>query len=756
MIDPSRLIPFHRPSIGIEEQEEVARVLASGWLTSGPRAAQLEEEFRLFVNARYAAAVSSATAGLHVAMEGLGIGHGDEVITTPLTFCSTVHSIIHTGAKPVLADVGPDGNIDPDSVAARITTRTVAIVPVHLGGLPCNLAKLWTLARAHDLLVIEDAAHAAGSGYEGRYIGASGSEGNNHSDAVVFSMYATKNITSAEGGIVTTWRQDLLGRIRRLSLHGIDNDIWNRQKRKQSWKYDVVETGWKYNLSDLQAAVGLAQLRKLPGFLHARRQLAKFYNERLSHLEEIELPSNAGDGEHSWHLYSLRLHLDKLRIDRDTFIEELQKRGVAASVHFIPIPLHSAFAQQSAEWQRSCPAAITLYHRILSIPLYPALTSEQSQHIVQAVEDVAVQFRHLQFTGYTGNTTEFILQRARLIDPSAELRYEAAFREYFKNRRVFITGAAGFIGRKLCSRLLALRPSFVLGIDRSENGIFQFDAELRQDFLPESFELRIGDVCNQPLMTDVMNRFRIDTVIHAAAYKHVPLMEQHPIEAIRNNVLGMWSMAGAVAGNNIRNLLLISTDKAAKPLGIMGKTKRASEQIVTALAKEKAVVDGGSIRLGNVLGSEGSVSHTILRQIEEGQPVTITHPDVSRYFITPEETAHYIFRALLLRSDGGIFVPEMGTPIPILQLAQRLAQSRGRQLNAESEINVIGLRPGEKLSEDLKSDEVEFLPTKDDAIRIVREPAPGWSELAQLIARLAQKTNMQDITGSIKILDELT
>ncbi len=755
MIDPFSSIPFHRPSMGIEEQEEVAQVLASGWLTTGPKTAQLEQEFSAFVNAGCAVAVSSGTAGLHVALEAAGIGRGDEVITTPLTFCSTVQSILHTGATPVLADVGTDGNIDPASVATRLTSRAKAMIPVHLGGLPCDMDRLWAIARAHDLVVIEDAAHAVGSRYEGHPIGGSHADGNRSSDAVVFSFYATKNMTSAEGGMVTTGREDLAAHIRRLSLHGIDRDVWSRGSKSQSWKYDVAETGWKYNLSDLQAALGLAQLRKMPGFLYARRQLANFYNQRFRNLEEIELPPSGSGSDHSWHLYSLRLCLDKLRIDRDTFIDELYRRGVAASVHFIPIPLHSAFARHAAEWQRSCPEAIKLYYRLMSIPLYPALTAEAAERVAKAVKEVAAKFRHLQFTGYTASANEFLLNRPNLIDPSAELHYESLFRKAFENRRILITGAAGSIGRRLCSRLLALKIPRLIGLDRSENGVFQLHAKLLRDFPSQEFELRIGDVCDEAVMAEVIEHFRADIVIHAAAYKHVPLMEQHPLEAIRNNVLGTWIVAKSALGGNVRSLLLISTDKAANPQGIMGKTKRVSEQIITALSAEHPSMSCASVRLGNVVGSDGSVSSTLIDQLAEGRPLTITHPDVERYFITPEETVHYILRALLIQGHGEVLVPQMGQPIRVQELARRLAHTEGRKLDMEKDIRIIGLRPGEKITEDLKSDRADFAPTEDSAIKAVREPTREWRELEQAANRLKENIAARNIPEATALLEQL-
>ena len=383
------VIPFHVPSIGDEEVREVEATLRSGWLTTGPRTAQFEKEFSAYVRAPYALAVNSCTAGLHVALAALGIGKGDEVITSPLTFCSTVHTILHVGARPVLADVGWDGNIDPDEIARAITPRTRAIVPVHFAGLPCEMNAIWKLARKHGLFVVEDAAHAAGTCYEGRPIGMA-ADGEDASDAVAFSFYATKNMTTGEGGMVTTPRESLAARMRMLSLHGMSRDAWNRYSERGNWYYEVVDAGFKYNLTDIQSALGIHQLRKLDSFIEARTRYAQIYNQALAGVEEVELPPDGPRFRHSWHLYVLRLKPALLRIDRQGFVEELRRRGVGASVHFIPIPLHPFFARMPLA-ERPYPRALNLFPRIVSLPLYPAMTEDQVYYVAECVKNILVR-----------------------------------------------------------------------------------------------------------------------------------------------------------------------------------------------------------------------------------------------------------------------------------------------------------------------------------------------------------------------------
>src|SRR5262245_12929606 len=382
-------IPFHRPSVGEEEIAEVVETLRSGWLTTGPRAARFERDFAEYTGAAHAVAVNSATAALHLALAGLEIGPGDEVITTPMTFCATVQAILHVGATPVLADIGEDGNIDPEEIGRRITSRTRAIIPVHIAGLPCRMEEIWKLAKAHGIHLIEDAAHAAGAAIGGRLVGAG------LSDAVAFSFYATKNLTTGEGGMLTTHRQPLADSARMLSLHGASHDAWDRYTDRGGWHYDVLAHGFKYNLSDIQAAIGIHQLKKLDAFIERRRWIAETYHRAFEGIEDLELPPDDAGYRHAWHLYILRLNLGEMRIDRADFIRELRMRGVGTSVHFIPIPQHPFFSQLPMAGH-DCPRARELYPRIVSLPLYPAMSDGQVEYVAWCVSEVAKSVRRMK------------------------------------------------------------------------------------------------------------------------------------------------------------------------------------------------------------------------------------------------------------------------------------------------------------------------------------------------------------------------
>jgi dTDP-4-amino-4,6-dideoxygalactose transaminase len=379
-------IPYNRPDIGEEEIAETVDTLRSGWLTTGPRAAAFEQEFRALTKASHALAVNSCTAGLHLALAALDLQPGDEVITTPLTFCATVNTILQAGGTPVLADIDRDLNIDPDAISAAVTDRTRAILPVHYGGLPCRMWEIWQLAGERNLKVIEDAAHAVGATYRGNPIGSG------PSDAVAFSFYATKNLCTGEGGMVTTPSLDLYERMRVLCLHGISRDAWNRYTEKGNWYYEVVECGFKYNMTDIMAAIGIHQLRKLDLMNARRAEIAAVYNRAFADMPEVELPPDHVDSVHAWHLYALRLSLGTLSIDRARFFEEMRARHIGCSVHFIPIPLHPYY-RRTLEMRDPCTHALSEYPRLLSLPLYSKMMDDDVGRVIHAVQDVVFRFK---------------------------------------------------------------------------------------------------------------------------------------------------------------------------------------------------------------------------------------------------------------------------------------------------------------------------------------------------------------------------
>jgi len=390
----SEFLPFAPPLIGEEEIEEVVRTLRGGWLTTGPRTSQFESEFAQYVGAPAALAVNSATSAMHVALAALGIGEGDAVVTTTMTFASTVHVIEHQRARPLLVDVEKDTlNIDPSQVEATIkrTPGVKAIMPVHLYGHPSEMDAIYDIARRHGLAVVEDAAHSLPARYHGRMIGTPPS-GFDLPNLVAFSFYATKNLTTGEGGMLTG-PAELLEDARMWSLHGMSRDAYKRYTAEGSWRYEVVLPGFKYNMPDIQAAIGLHQLKRLHSMQSRRMAIVAQYDEALGQLEELETPVARPGVDSAWHIYLLRLRPGRLKIDRAAFIEELRMRNVGASVHFIPVHLHPYYRDRYRLRPEDFPVAQSEFERMLSLPLSPAHTDQDVADVIEAVTDVVRQHR---------------------------------------------------------------------------------------------------------------------------------------------------------------------------------------------------------------------------------------------------------------------------------------------------------------------------------------------------------------------------
>jgi len=383
-------LPFSLPDVGEAEIEEVVQTLKSGWITTGPKTKEFERRIAQYLGAKHAIAVNSCTGALHVALAAIGINRDDEVITSPLTFCSTANVIIHLGGRPVFADVGEDYSIDPTQIEKHITPRTKAIIPVHYSGQPCHMDEIMACAQEHKLHVIEDAAHAIGAWYGERMVGTIG-------DVTAFSFYATKNMTTAEGGMITTADDELAERMQLLSLHGISKDAWKRYSSQGSWYYEVLYAGYKYNMTDIQAALGLHQLERLEHFIEVRDRYARMYNEAFGDMPEIQIPLVNEGIRHAWHLYVIQLNLERLDIDRAQFIEALRVANIGTSVHFIPVHLHPYYRQRFGYAQGDYPNAERIYDRIISLPLYPKMTEEAVQDVIDAVKTVVATHRKRAF-----------------------------------------------------------------------------------------------------------------------------------------------------------------------------------------------------------------------------------------------------------------------------------------------------------------------------------------------------------------------
>lgn len=377
-------LPHSQPCFDGQEEQAVIEALRSGWWSRGPKTAEFEERFREFTGAKYALAVNSCTAAMHLALMVNGIGAGDEVIVPAMTFCSTANVVVNVGATPVLADVLPEnGLIDPEDIEHRITPRTKAIMPVHYAGRAVDLDRINAIAKAHGLVVIEDAAHAIGTRYKGTVIGGSGNE-------VAFSFYATKNISTGEGGMFVTNDPEKYEQARVLSLHGMSRNAWNRYNKGGTWHYDVLCPGYKYNMTDIAASLGLVQLEKLPRFNEIRRRYAAIYEEAFTGMQTLR-PLSEGEGsETCWHLYIIRVEEEHLGITRDEFIDILTNEyNIGLSVHFIPLHLHPFYQQTYGLKKSDYPKASLLFKGLITLPLYPGMKEDEVRYVAQAVREVA-------------------------------------------------------------------------------------------------------------------------------------------------------------------------------------------------------------------------------------------------------------------------------------------------------------------------------------------------------------------------------
>jgi dTDP-4-amino-4,6-dideoxygalactose transaminase len=400
-------LPFAVPDVDAAELAQIKEALESGWVTTGPKTRQFETEFAARVGARYAVAVNSCTAAMHLALDAIDLAEGDEVITTPYTFAATSEVIHYFKARPVFVDVDPlDLNMDVSLLEGAITPRTRAILPVHMAGLAANLGDIYAVARRHDLAVIEDAAHAFPASYDSRMIGNPLHE---ERAAVCFSFYATKTITTGEGGMICTNDEEMADKCRIMSLHGISRDAWKRYTAEGSWYYEIIAPGYKYNLTDIAAGMGIAQLAKAERMWQRRRDIACRYNAVFSKYPQLQIPfdPDAGGAEtragldlagkyqgcrHAWHLYMLRLNSGLLAIDRAAFIEELKKRNIGASVHFIPLHLHPFYREKYGYRPDDYPVAAREYQREISLPLFSRMSGQDIEDVIDATVEIVEQF----------------------------------------------------------------------------------------------------------------------------------------------------------------------------------------------------------------------------------------------------------------------------------------------------------------------------------------------------------------------------
>ena len=377
-----KYIHFAQPLFGEEEKKEIIAALESGWVTLGPRTKQFEEQTAEYIGCKYAVAVSSCTAGLHLSLLAAGIGKGDEVITTIFTFAATANTIIHVGAKPVFVDIDSKTfNIDPEKIEEKITKKTKAIMPMHYGGQPVEMDKVMKIAKKHNLVVIEDAATAIGAEYKGKKVG-------NISDFAVFSFHPIKNMSTGDGGMVTTNNEKFAEQLSILRLHGMSKDAWKRHSASGSWLYDIVAPGFKYNMTDLQAALGIHQLKKLDQFIKTREKYAQMYDMAFTDTPEITLPYVGSNIKHARNLYTILIDTKKLSIDRNEIVDKLKEANIGVSVYYIPLYVFSYFKNNFGLKKADFPVAESIYARMMSLPMYPGMKKEDVNYVAVTLKDI--------------------------------------------------------------------------------------------------------------------------------------------------------------------------------------------------------------------------------------------------------------------------------------------------------------------------------------------------------------------------------
>jgi FlaA1/EpsC-like NDP-sugar epimerase/dTDP-4-amino-4,6-dideoxygalactose transaminase len=831
-------VPFAVTRISPEARSAAQRVLASGWVTTGYETELFEKEFAAHVDAEHAVGVSSCTAALELALRALGLPPGAKVLLPTVTFCGAAQAVLHAGLQPVLVDVDPRTAMPtPDTVAraARACGCPHAMMVLHYAGAPAPVTELARAAQLPLTHVIEDAAHALGTSVGERPVGSL-------SRATCFSFYATKNLPIGDGGMVTTDDPSFAERILRSRLHGMSADAWRRNMPGGSWRYTVEEAGLKANMTDVQAAVGRAQLRHLDDWQRRRHALVRRYAASLEAVPGIEPLDVPTSGQHACHLYVVRVS-QEYGLGRDELIERLAEQGIGTSVHFIPLHHMPYFRSTATIPAGGLPGADELFPQLLSLPLHldltdsavdrvceelarfapkrhptappsPARTAEQPETprptglrtlVIGAGEAGQALARDLRRTpqfglapigfldddpakrraaiiselpvlGEVDKVRETVLahrveavvvaipglgrDRFRQVVRAAEatgasVRYLPSFiaalrrdvvgsdmraldvhqligrteihvvspeaRSTVAGRRVLVTGAGGSIGSELCHQVRAFGPSRLFLLDHDESNLHRLQLELYGDALL-SDDIVISDIRDCRRIDQIFRELRPDTVFHAAAHKHLPLLERHPCEGVKSNVKGTENLVRAAAAAGTERFVLISTDKAADPVSVLGATKRLAELIVRDAqrnAPEGSVFT--AVRFGNVLGSRGSLLSVVAEQLGSGSPVTVTHPDVTRFFMTVEEAVGLVLEAARMARGGEVFVLDMSGPVRIVDLVRRFASS----LNVpDVDIRFTGLRPGEKLNETLFSSQENRTRTVHPRIYSATSSAP--------------------------------
>ncbi|HEY2861019.1 MAG TPA: aminotransferase class I/II-fold pyridoxal phosphate-dependent enzyme [Terracidiphilus sp.] len=759
MLTTPKRILLSVPHMSGTEQMYVREAFESNWLsTVGPHITAFEGALERRVGLP-AAALSSGTAAIHLGLRLLGVGPGDEVLCPTLTFAATCNPVRYLGAEPVFLDSEPatwgiDPNLLEDALRGRAERGNLprAVVVVHLYGQCADMDPILEVCGRYGVPVLEDAAQALGATYKGRAAGTMG-------DVGIYSFNGNKIVTTTGGGALVSRNPAWVEKAR----------FWSQQARDPGVAYEHSELGYNYRMSNVLAGIGRGQLEVLDQRVEQRRAIAFRYRDALADVPGIALMPQSPHGLHTNWLSCFLIDEREFGCSRDELIAALDREQIETRPVWKPMHLQPLY--------RGCEChggavAEALFHRGICLPSSSSLSSDDQLRVIDAIRRAA----GLSASGELDVRPNSIENAPRLspaVQTGAESRHpggelppalieellgrspaalnDPAICDSVRNRVVLVTGAAGSIGSELCTQIARSHPAAIVAFDIAESPLFELDLRMRSSFPDICFRPEIGNIQSPARLDEILRRYQPSMVYHAAAYKHVPLMEAHIVEAVENNVLGTCNVASAAADRGVERFVLISSDKAVRPANIMGATKRMAEMALTAMRSRSMTCV--AVRFGNVLESNGSVIPIFRKQIAAGGPVTVTDPEMRRYFMTNSEACRLVLQAGAMGQGGSIYVVDMGRQVSILDLAQKMIRACSRP-DQNIQIDFTGRRPGEKLSEELHDFLEHTVPTEHQNIRMLVESEPAPIDTHPRIKILRELCARRDVGGILQLLKE--
>jgi pyridoxal phosphate-dependent aminotransferase EpsN len=735
--------------MGGSELAYVAGAFATNWLsTIGPDVDAFETEMgrRMGVPA---VALSSGTAALHLALLLAGVQAGDEVFCPTLTFAATCNPVWHMGGRPVLLDSERGTwNMDPNVLEEALKAKEragklpSAVIVVHQYGQCADMDPIRELCGRYEIPILEDAAQALGATYKGQPAGTMGAAG-------VFSFNGNKVITTAGGGMLVSPNPAWVERARFLSM----------QARGPGRAYEHSEIGYNYRMSNVLAAIGRGQLQVLELRIEQRRAIAFRYRDAFADRAGVSFMPQSSNGLHTNWLSCFLIDEGRFGCSRDELIARLDAANVEARTVWRPMHLQALHADCE---RFGGDVAEDLFRRGICLPSSSSLSLDDQLYVINAVRKAAgvgdwsrpVQAGERDSAASVGAEQKSVeLSLEDIIGRTVASADDESVRHSICGRVVLVTGAAGSIGSELCRQIARFGPAAIVGFDMAESPLFELELQMRGAFPTNAFHAEIGSIQSTARLDEVMNRYRPAVVYHAAAYKHVPLMESHPFEAVDNNIFGTYNLGLAALAHGVEDFVLISSDKAVRPTSIMGVSKRIAELVL--LGMQNGATKFVAVRFGNVIDSTGSVVPIFRRQIAQGGPVTVTDPAMERFFMTLPEAGQLVLQAAAIGAPGQICVLDMGRPVNIVDLATRMIQQAGYAPGKDIAIEFTGRRPGEKLREEVASLLEDTVSTRYENIRILNSPAIDHEKLNRRIDSLRGACNVRDIAGLVRVLRDI-